>query len=53
LNLSGRGITYIKDINLFDRLTSLKRLDISDHPELLMCIEKKEALEFQALIGID
>ena len=37
LVLSGRGITYIKDVELFDRLTSLKRLDISDHPELFMC----------------
>lgn len=45
LNLSGRGITYIKDISLFERLKNLKRLDISDHPELFMCIEKKEALE--------
>jgi hypothetical protein len=53
LNLGGRGLTFIKDISLFDRLTSLKRLDLSDHPEFFMCVEKKEALEFQSLIGID
>jgi len=46
LNLAGRGITYIKDLNLFDRLKNLKRLDVTDHPELFMCQEKKEALEF-------
>ncbi len=53
LNLGGRGLTFIKDIALVDRLKSLKRLDLSDHPEFFMCIEKKEALEFQSLIGID
>lgn len=52
LSLAGRGITYIKDISLFDRLTNLKRLDLTGHPEFFMCIEKKEALEFQSLIGI-
>jgi len=46
LNLSGRGITYLKDLALLDRLSNLKRLDLTDHPELFMCIEKKEALEF-------
>ena len=46
LNLGGRGLTFIKDIALVDRLKSLKRLDLSDHPEFFMCIEKKEALEF-------
>jgi hypothetical protein len=53
LILPGRGITYLKDLALFDRLTSLKRLDITDHIELFMCQEKKEALEFQATIGIN
>lgn len=53
LNLSGRGLTYIKDIGLFDRLTALKRLDLTDHPEFFMCAEKKEALEFAALQGIN
>lgn len=46
-------MTYIKNIEVFDRLTNLKRLDITDHPEFFMCAEKKEALEFQALHGID
>ena len=46
LVLAGRGLTYLKDLTLFDRLTSLKRLDITDHPEFFMCQEKKEALEF-------
>ena len=53
LNLAGRGLTYVKDLALFDKFTNLKRLDVSDHPEFFMCVEKKEALEFQALIGID
>jgi hypothetical protein len=44
--LGGRGLTFIKDIGIVDRLKSLKRLDLSDHPEFFMCIEKKEALEF-------
>ena len=47
--MSGRGLTYIQDITLFDRLTNLKRLDLTDHPEFFMCAEKKEALEFAAL----
>lgn len=37
LVLAGKGLTYLKDLSLFDRLTSLKRLDITDHPELFMC----------------
>lgn len=53
LNLAGRGLTYVKDADLFDRLTSLKRLDISDHPEFFMCQEKVEALQFQSTIGIN
>jgi hypothetical protein len=43
----------MKDMTIFSRMKNLKRLDISDHPEFFMCEEKKEALEFQALHGID
>jgi tubulin--tyrosine ligase-like protein 12 len=44
LCLSGRGITYVKDASVFDRLTKLKRVDLTDHPEFFMCAEKIEAL---------
>ena len=33
-------------------MTSLRKLDISEHPEFFMTPEKKEALEFAALQGI-
>jgi hypothetical protein len=52
LNLSGRGITYIKDLSLLDRMTNLRRLDLTDHPELFMCWEMKEKLEFEATLGM-
>jgi hypothetical protein len=51
--LAGRGLTYLKDLTILEKMKNLKRLDISDHPEFFMCQEKKEALEFQSLIGID
>ena len=33
LYLGGKGILAIKDLSVFDKMTSLKKLDISDHPE--------------------
>ena len=53
LNLAGKGITYMKDATIFERMTNLRRLDLSGHPEFFMCEEKKEALEFQALHGLE
>jgi tubulin--tyrosine ligase-like protein 12 len=35
LDLSGKGLLYVKDISIFSQLTSLHELDISDHPEFL------------------
>lgn len=43
----------MKDVTLFSKMLNLKRLDIRDHPEFFMCEEKKEALEYQALHGIN
>lgn len=42
-----------KDPSIYSQMTSLRRLDISGHPEFFMCEEKKEALEFEALQGIN
>jgi hypothetical protein len=36
LNLSGKGLLHMKDITIFDRMTSLETLDITGHPEFLM-----------------
>jgi len=36
LDLSGKGVLYMKDISIFSKLTNLRRLDISDHPEFFL-----------------
>lgn len=33
LDLSGKGILVMKDISVFDKMTSLKTLHLNDHPE--------------------
>ena len=43
LSLSGKGITYVKDASIFERMSRLKRVDLSDHPEFFMCKEMEEA----------
>ncbi len=43
----------MKDTSVFSRMSSLRRLDLRDHPEFFMCEERKEALEYQALHGIN
>jgi hypothetical protein len=43
----------MQSIDVFTKMTSLRKLDISDHPEFLMTPEMKEANEFKALHGID
>ena len=53
LCLSGKGITMLKDASIFSKMTKLRRLDLSDHPEFFMCEERKESLEYQALNGIN
>jgi hypothetical protein len=53
LNLSGKGVTMMSDPTLFGRMGKLRRLDLTEHPEFFMCEEKKEALEYHALHGIN
>ena len=36
LDLSGKGILYMASAEIFSRMTNLKKLDISDHPEFFM-----------------
>ena len=36
LDLSGKGILYMASADIFSRMTNLKKLDISDHPEFFM-----------------
>ena len=50
--MNGKAILYLNSSEIFEKMTSLRTLDISDHPEFFMTIEKKEALEIQALQGI-
>lgn len=42
----------MQSTEVFSKMTGLKRLDISDHPEFFMTEEAKEALEFKELLGI-
>jgi tubulin--tyrosine ligase-like protein 12 len=53
LNLSGKGVTMLHDASIFKQMVNLRRLDLTEHPEFFMCEEKKEALEYQALHGIN
>ena len=36
LDLAGKGILNMPSADIFSRLTSLKKLDISDHPEFFL-----------------
>lgn len=40
LDLSGRGVLHMKDLEVFSKMTSLEKLDISDHPEFFMTEEQ-------------
>ena len=53
LDLSGKGVMYMESADVFGKMTSLRRLDLSEHPEFFMCEEKKEAVEFEKTMGID
>jgi tubulin--tyrosine ligase-like protein 12 len=46
LDLTAKGLLYMKDISIFERCTCLTTLDISGHPEFLMTEE--EILEEEA-----
>ena len=52
LDLSGKGILYMSSIEVFQKMTKLRKLDISDHSEFFMTQEKQEAEQVQALQGI-
>ena len=52
LSLAGKGVMYMKNVDVFSEMTGLRRLDLSDHPEFLMCPEMKEAKEYEAMFGL-
>ena len=41
LNLAGKGILYMPSAEVFSRMTKLRKLDISDHPEFFMTAEQR------------
>jgi tubulin--tyrosine ligase-like protein 12 len=45
LNLSGKGVLHISDLSVFEQMSSLKTLDITDHPEFFMTPEEREEEE--------
>ena len=36
LDLSGKGILYMRSAEVFGKMVNLKKLDISEHPEFFM-----------------
>jgi len=36
LDLTGKGILHMKDLSVFDEMTNLISLNLSDHPEFFM-----------------
>ena len=34
LNLNGRGVLQINDLSVFEKMTSLTKLNLTDHPEI-------------------
>jgi len=36
LDLTGKGILHMKDLSVFDEMTNLTSLNLSDHPEFFM-----------------
>ena len=47
LDLSGKGLLYMKDISIFERMKYLHTLDISGHPEFLKTDQEIEEEEQQ------
>lgn len=45
LDLSSKGLLVMKDLSIFKKMTKLKKLDISDHPEFFMTEEQKKEEE--------
>ena len=52
LDLSGKGILYMASADIFSRMTNLKKLDISDHPEFFMTEAQRAQMQSDALEGI-
>lgn len=51
LDLSGKGVLHMQDLSVFDEMTSLQTLNVSDHPEFLMTPEQIEELQKQEKEG--
>jgi hypothetical protein len=45
LDLSGKGLLYMKDLSIFEKMKNLHTLDISGHPEFLKTDEEIEKEE--------
>jgi hypothetical protein len=45
LDLTGKGLLYMKDISIFERMTACHTLDISGHPEFLKTDQEIEQEE--------
>jgi len=45
LDLSAKGILHLSDLSVFDQMTSLTSLNISDHPEFLISDEEMEKIQ--------
>ena len=52
LDLSGKGVLYMPSADIFDQMTSLKKLDLSDHPEFFMSAAQRAQMESDALEGL-
>ena len=52
LDLSSKGILYMASVEIFGRMTNLKKLDITDHPEFFMTAAQRAQMESDALEGI-
>lgn len=39
LDLSGKNVLHLQDLSIFDEMTSLATLNLSDHPEIFMTKE--------------
>ena len=52
LDLSSKGILYMASAEVFGRMTNLKKLDITDHPEFFMTAAQRAQVESDALEGI-
>lgn len=45
LDLSGKGILHMPSADVFGKLTSLKKLDLSDHPEFFMSAVQRAQMQ--------